>query len=151
MDGQVRRSGTAGFDPVQRATDVARIVCRGSRRKYRVSALLVSTGASPRPTAWGATCGASSAVLDEVVRAEGKGEFCSPEDVARRLVDIARKKRYGQVRISGNEPTLCRDHLLGVLERIPPDLLSSSRPTASCSPRPDLRGGSARFPNSTCG
>jgi uncharacterized Fe-S cluster-containing radical SAM superfamily protein len=49
------------------------------------------------------------------------GEFYSPEDVARRLVGIARKKGYRQLRISGGEPTLAREHLLKVLDLIPED------------------------------
>jgi uncharacterized Fe-S cluster-containing radical SAM superfamily protein len=44
-------------------------------------------------------------------------------DVARRLSSIARKKGFRQVRISGNEPTLCREHLLGVLAELPGDLV----------------------------
>ena len=45
------------------------------------------------------------------------------EEVARRLVNIARKKRLNQMRISGNEPTLCREHLINVLKLIPKDYL----------------------------
>lgn len=36
---------------------------------------------------------------------------------------IAKKKQLKQLRISGNEPTICRDHLIGVLELIPKDYL----------------------------
>jgi uncharacterized Fe-S cluster-containing radical SAM superfamily protein len=39
--------------------------------------------------------------------------------VARHLISIARKKGFHQVRISGNEPTLHRSHLLKVLKLIP--------------------------------
>jgi uncharacterized Fe-S cluster-containing radical SAM superfamily protein len=47
------------------------------------------------------------------------GRFYSPEEVARNLISIARKKGFQQVRISGNEPTLHRSHLLKVLQFIP--------------------------------
>jgi uncharacterized Fe-S cluster-containing radical SAM superfamily protein len=50
------------------------------------------------------------------------GEFYSPDDVARKLIGIARKKGFRQVRISGSEPTVSTDHLLGVLDLIPMDL-----------------------------
>jgi len=40
-----------------------------------------------------------------------------------KLTTIAYKKGFRQVRISGNEPTLARDHLLHVLEQIPGDIL----------------------------
>lgn len=45
--------------------------------------------------------------------------FYSPEEVARNLLSIVRKKGFHQVRISGNEPTLHRSHLLQVLQLIP--------------------------------
>jgi uncharacterized Fe-S cluster-containing radical SAM superfamily protein len=38
-------------------------------------------------------------------------------------MNIVRKKKFRQVRISGNEPTLAREHLLKVLELIPKDIL----------------------------
>jgi len=53
-----------------------------------------------------------------VSRPAEHGEFYSPEDVARRLTRIAEKKNLNQLRISGNEPTICRDHLIKVLELI---------------------------------
>jgi uncharacterized Fe-S cluster-containing radical SAM superfamily protein len=53
---------------------------------------------------------------------EKVGRFYSPEEVARNLLSIARKKGFHQVRISGNEPTLHRSHLLGVLQLIPKEI-----------------------------
>jgi len=58
-----------------------------------------------------------------VTRPTEIGKFYIPEDVARRLVGIAKKKKLEQLRISGNEPTICREHLIGVLELIPKDYL----------------------------
>ncbi len=43
--------------------------------------------------------------------------------MAKRLIAIARKKGFDRVRLSGHEPTICREHLVGVLDHIPPDLL----------------------------
>ena len=43
----------------------------------------------------------------------------SPEEVAQRLYSIASSHGFHQVRLSGNEPTLARDHLLSVLEQFP--------------------------------
>jgi uncharacterized Fe-S cluster-containing radical SAM superfamily protein len=57
-----------------------------------------------------------------IVQPEQRGRFYSPEEVARALVSIARKKNFHQVRISGNEPTLHRPHLLRVLELIPKEI-----------------------------
>jgi uncharacterized Fe-S cluster-containing radical SAM superfamily protein len=42
--------------------------------------------------------------------------------VVRTLTSIARKRGFKQVRISGNEPTLHRSHLLRVLELIPKEI-----------------------------
>ncbi len=58
-----------------------------------------------------------------VVRPEQVGALFSPDQVAHRLVSIARSHDFERVRISGNEPTIGREHLLEVLGRIPGDLL----------------------------
>ena len=50
------------------------------------------------------------------------GRFYSPEEVARNLISIARKKGFQRIRISGNEPTLHRSHLLNVLKLVPTEL-----------------------------
>jgi uncharacterized Fe-S cluster-containing radical SAM superfamily protein len=57
-----------------------------------------------------------------VVQPEKVGRFYSPEEVARNLLSIAGKKGFHQVRISGNEPTLHRSHLLKVLQLIPKEI-----------------------------
>ncbi len=54
-----------------------------------------------------------------VVQPEKVGRFYSPEEVVRNLTSIVRKKGFHQIRISGNEPTLHRFHLLRVIELIP--------------------------------
>jgi uncharacterized Fe-S cluster-containing radical SAM superfamily protein len=52
---------------------------------------------------------------------EGKiGKFYSPEEVTSILVKIAEEFGYTQIRLTGNEPTICREHLFKVLESIPP-------------------------------
>jgi uncharacterized Fe-S cluster-containing radical SAM superfamily protein len=57
-----------------------------------------------------------------IVQPRKVGRFYSPEEVAQNLVSIARKKGFQQVRISGNEPTLHRSHLLKVLQLIPKEI-----------------------------
>jgi uncharacterized Fe-S cluster-containing radical SAM superfamily protein len=56
------------------------------------------------------------------VQPEKKGRFYSPEEVARNLISIARKKGFQRIRISGNEPTLHRSHLLRILQLIPQEI-----------------------------
>ena len=111
------------FDPIKKAEEVARIVTRGEQRKYyRFRPARFYGG-----IATGDCVGCCLRCLfcwswREVAAAEHCGEFMSPGDVARRLTGIARKKGFRQVRISGNEPTLARAHLIKVLELLPSDL-----------------------------
>lgn len=58
-----------------------------------------------------------------VTKPEEFGKFYPPEEVAKRLVSLAERRRLGQLRISGNEPTICREHLIRVLELIPKNYL----------------------------
>lgn len=54
---------------------------------------------------------------------EGRiGRFYSPVEVALKLREIAKKFGFRQVRITGNEPTISKEHLIAVLEKLPPDL-----------------------------
>lgn len=57
----------------------------------------------------------------EIDSPKGAGEMLRPAEVAGRLVRIAWRRGFAQVRISGNEPTLKFPHLLEVLSRVPPD------------------------------
>jgi uncharacterized Fe-S cluster-containing radical SAM superfamily protein len=112
------------FDPVKRAEDVAAVVCKGDLRKYYRF----------RPARFYGGIATSDCVgcclrcifcwsWNQVVRPERFGQLYSPRDVAGRLIKIARKKKYRRMRISGNEPTIGRDHLIRVLEYIPKDTL----------------------------
>lgn len=60
---------------------------------------------------------------NSVWNAKNIGKFYSPEDVAETLLDIAEAKGYHQIRISGGEPTIGKNHLINLLENIYPDLL----------------------------
>lgn len=51
------------------------------------------------------------------------GEFYSPEEVAEKLTTIANKHGFSRIRMSGNEPTLNKEHLLSLIQRIPNNLL----------------------------
>ncbi len=48
---------------------------------------------------------------------EKAGKWYTPQQVFHTLVDIARKKGFSQLRISGNEPTVGRTHLMQLLEQ----------------------------------
>lgn len=111
------------YDPVKRAEDTAAKVCRAEARKYYRF----------RPARFYGGIATSDCVgcnlrclfcwsWEKLVRPETTGFFCSPQEVAQKLVKTARKKGFYQVRISGNEPTLARVHLVKVLELIPTDI-----------------------------
>ena len=46
------------------------------------------------------------------------GKYYSPSEACEKIVKVARKWRVNKARISGGEPTLCRKHLLKLLECI---------------------------------
>ena len=57
-----------------------------------------------------------------VTQPEKAGRFYSPEEVVQNLTSIVKKEGFHQIRISGNEPTLHRSHLLKILELIPREI-----------------------------
>ena len=114
----------AKYDPVTRAEEMAGLICKDDlRRYYRFRPARFYGGI--------ATADCLGCCLQckfcwswrEVVNPEHYGSFYSPRQVAANLTGIARKKRFRQLRISGNEPTIARDHLLEVLNLVPEDLL----------------------------
>jgi len=44
------------------------------------------------------------------------GNFFSPSQVFHNLVSNAQKEKFGKIRISGGEPTLCPEHIISVLD-----------------------------------
>lgn len=111
------------YDPVKRAEEVARVVCEGDRRKYYRFRQARFYGGIATADCVGCCLRCIFCwSWREVIKPANYGEFISPGEVARSLVHIARKKCYSQLRVSGNEPTIGREHLLKLLELIPPDI-----------------------------
>jgi uncharacterized Fe-S cluster-containing radical SAM superfamily protein len=54
---------------------------------------------------------------------ESAGKFYTAKHVVEKLMAIVEKNGYDKIRISGNEPTLCKSHLLKVLEYVPENIL----------------------------
>jgi uncharacterized Fe-S cluster-containing radical SAM superfamily protein len=111
------------LDPIALAEKLREIVGSGDKRKYYRF--------RPAPYYGGiATADCVGCCLrclfcwswHTIVQPEKIGRFYSPEEVARNLISIARKKGFQRIRISGNEPTLHRSHLLSVLKLIPTEL-----------------------------
>ncbi len=111
------------YDPVERAREAARYVCQGNQRKYHRFRPARFYGGIATADCVGCDLGCAFCwSWRQVAHPQAYGRLYSPEEVVERLVAIARKRGFGQVRISGNEPTICREHLLAVLERIPREL-----------------------------
>jgi uncharacterized Fe-S cluster-containing radical SAM superfamily protein len=112
------------YNPVETAGLTEKTVCNNNRRKYyRFRTARFYGGIS---TADSVGCCLRCVFCwswNIVAGPEAHGSLYTPEEVARRLVAIAKKKRFNQLRISGNEPTLCREHLINVLKLIPEDYL----------------------------
>ena len=108
------------FDPLKLTEVVKRVVLRDSQRKYYRIA---------RGGRWYggiATADCVGCNLKCVFCWSNKprdyperiGRFYTPEEVFKALEQCAIRKGYKQIRISGNEPTIGRSHLLKVLELV---------------------------------
>jgi uncharacterized Fe-S cluster-containing radical SAM superfamily protein len=111
--------GFVPFDPLELAGQTEKIVCRGDSRKYTKFCCTRMYGG----IVTGYTCGCCLRCIFCWVNPsrdfpEKYGRFYSPAEAFRRLSQLARKARVAQLRISGAEPTLCKSHLLGLLERV---------------------------------
>lgn len=112
------------YDPRKMAELTRKTVCKNARRKYyRFRPSRFYGGIATADCVGCCLRCAFCWSWNVVTRAEECGNFYTPEEVARRLIGIAKKKRLRQLRISGNEPTICREHLIKVLEFIPESYL----------------------------
>ena len=111
------------YDPLNRAKETARVVCKGDRRKYYRFRPARFYGGIATADCLGCPLRCIFCwSWHQVIKPEGHGRFYSPQDVSSALINIARKKRYHRMRISGNEPTIAREHLIKVIEGIPEDI-----------------------------
>lgn len=115
------REGFTPFNPLELARRTEEIVAQEDARKY--TAFYCTGVYGGISTAYTVGC-CLRCVFCWVDSSrdfpEKRGEFHTPEQVIRRLIENARRKRVDRLRISGGEPTLCKRHLLAVLERIEP-------------------------------
>ncbi len=111
------------YDPIQRARAVESIVCRASggeelRKYYRFRPSRFYGGSA---VADAVGCCLSCAFCwswKQNSEPTKHGDFYSANEVAEKLLSIARARRYRVVRVSGGEPTLCWNHLLKLLEAL---------------------------------
>jgi uncharacterized Fe-S cluster-containing radical SAM superfamily protein len=107
------------YDPIELSKTVKRIVTASNRKKYyrfRPTGFYggISTADTVGCNLRCVFCWSSNSVWN----AKQTGSFYTSEDVARKLESIAYKKGYSQLRVSGGEPTIGKDHLLQVLTQI---------------------------------
>lgn len=107
------------FDPLRLSEFTRKVVCKNDSRKYyrfRPSRFYggISTADCVGCCLRCVFCWSWNVVSNPIIY----GNFYHPEDVVKRLVRIAEKKHFKQMRISGNEPTICREHLIKVLDLI---------------------------------
>ncbi len=110
---------TPRFNPVELAKVTESIVCRNDSRKY--TAFYVAGVYRGISTGYAVGCclrcffcwSGWSRDFPELY-----GRFYTPRDVFKRLCEAAKEYRIRKARISGCEPTLCRGHLLKLLELV---------------------------------
>ena len=111
------------IDPINLSKETKEIVCRDKnnekeRKYYRFRGTKFYGGIAT------ADCiGCNLRCLfcwawNKTVNPEENGEFYNPKDVAEKLIQISEENDYNKVRISGNEPTIGKEHLLQVLTEI---------------------------------
>lgn len=107
------------YDPLRLAQEVEKMVVEGEKRRYyRI----------PRSGDWYggiATADCCGCCLKCVFCWSGAprdnpsmGKFYSPEEVFRELQACAKRFQYNKLRVSGNEPTIGKKHLLRLLELV---------------------------------
>jgi len=107
------------YDPIELSKKTEKIVVENNLKKYyRFRPTGFYGGIATADTA-GCNlrckfCWSSNSVWN----ARSTGEFYSSEEVADKLQSIADKKGYHQLRISGGEPTIGKQHLIDLLENI---------------------------------
>lgn len=107
------------YNPIELSKKTEKIVSNGNLKKYyrfRPTGFYggISTADTVGCNLRCAFCWSSNSVWN----ANNTGKFYSSKEVANRLQDIALKKGYNQLRVSGGEPTIGRNHLIKLLENI---------------------------------
>ena len=107
------------YDPLEVARKVEALVTRNDLRKYyRFRAARFYGGIATADCVgcclYCAYCWSKAPLKNP----GGVGHFYNPAQVSEKLDSIASAHGYSQLRVSGNEPTIGRQHLLGLLELV---------------------------------
>lgn len=113
------KEGFEPYDPIELLRLTEEKVCRGEARKYTDFYCVGVYGGISTGYLVGCCLRCVFCWVDPSRDFPDRyGRFCSAEEAAARLTANARKRRVAKLRISGGEPTLGRDHLLGLLDHV---------------------------------
>ncbi len=111
------------YDPLALAVDTEKLVIRGDARKYyRFRAARFYGGIATADCVGCCLRCAFCWAWDKAAHPSGAGNLYDPGQVAHKITAIARKHTFHQARLSGNEPTIARSHLVSLLQRMPQDI-----------------------------
>ncbi|MCS4541172.1 MAG: radical SAM protein [Euryarchaeota archaeon] len=111
------------YDPLKLSEEIEKKVAskingKIYRKYYRFRPARFYSGCSSADT-----CGCNLRCVfcwsNDLAREGEIGKYYSPEEVAGSLIKIAEKFGFKQIRITGNEPTISKKHLIQVLGNIP--------------------------------
>jgi len=112
------------LDPIKLTEETKKVVVPNNQRKYYRFRKAPFYGGIATADCVGCNLRCIFCWAQNVVQNPKRfGKFYPPEIVAQKLIQIARKEKFDKVRISGNEPTIAKKHLLEVLKLIPQDLI----------------------------
>jgi uncharacterized Fe-S cluster-containing radical SAM superfamily protein len=111
------------FDPLVLAAETEKLVARGDERKYyRFRAARFYGGIATADCVGCCLRCAFCWAWRKVVKPRGPDRLYTPHEVAHRIVSITEKHHFYQARLSGNEPTLARAHLISLLQLLPREI-----------------------------
>ncbi|NIO29773.1 MAG: radical SAM protein [Candidatus Latescibacteria bacterium] len=111
------------YDPLALAAETEKLVVRGDERKYyRFRAARFYGGIATADCVGCCLKCAFCWAWNKVANPSGAGNFYGPNQVAHKITAIAKKHNFHRARLSGNEPTIARSHLVSLLERLPRDI-----------------------------
>ena len=100
---------STGFDPLEKAKMAAKTVCRGDHRKYYRFRPAKFYGGIATADCLGCCLRCKFCwSWPKVINPGRYGRLYSPGQVSAKLTNIALKKGFHHIRISGNEPTIAR-------------------------------------------
>lgn len=108
------------YNPIERADKIRKIVVKGNLRKYyRVQRADKWYGGISTADCCGCNLKCVFCWSNKPRDNPDKiGKFHTPEEIFSKILSCAKKHRYRLLRISGNEPTISKEHILKILKLV---------------------------------